>query len=465
MLQERIDIPLSELPEFQPDAPEAPKGSGEGFVQDRKVIGYEFETPWCYPKQREAIFDCKDVNGDPARYSVIEASTKAGKTAGCIIWFVEQAYTKGGHNRNFWWVAPVYAQAKIAYRRMKHALDPSTYVANETELTIKLLTTGSVMWFKTGDKADNLYGEDVYAAVVDEASRCKEEAWIALRSTLTATRGPVRIIGNVKGRNNWHYKIARKAEAGAAGYSYHKMTAYDAVEGGVLTREEIEDAKLLLSEAVFNELYLAIPSDDQGNPFGYKYIAACIKPMSELPPVAIGIDLAKSNDWAVVIALDRNGDVCGFERWQGPWSVTEERIKTLIGSVPTLIDSTGVGDPIVESIQRVKPNVEGFVFTAASKQRIMEGLTLSIQNANVGFPEGHIRQELDTFEYVYKRTGVVYSAPEGLHDDCVCALALAVEKYRRTYGLTGIVTPGANSRISPWAIGGVGDGNAAEEYD
>jgi hypothetical protein len=39
--------------------------------------------------------------------------------------------------------------------------------------------------------------------------------------------------------------------------------------------------------------------------------------------------------------------------------------------------------------------------------------------------------ELETFEYEYTRTGVRYSAPEGLHDDCVCALALAVHKRGR----------------------------------
>jgi hypothetical protein len=37
----------------------------------------EYERPYLYPKQLAAIFD-------PRRYSVIEASTKAGKTSGCI---------------------------------------------------------------------------------------------------------------------------------------------------------------------------------------------------------------------------------------------------------------------------------------------------------------------------------------------------------------------------------------------
>ena len=51
---------------------------------------------------------------------------------------------------------------------------------------------------------------------------------------------------------------------------------------------------------------------------------------------------------------------------------------------------------------------------------------MAIQQGEVGYPEGVIKSELDAFEFELTRTGVFYSAPAGLHDDCVCALALAV---------------------------------------
>jgi hypothetical protein len=406
--------------------------------------------PWLYPAQEKAIFTCVDINGNAARYGIVEASTKAGKTAGCMAWIIEQAMVNGGVNRNFWWVAPVYPQAKIAFRRIKAGLTPGSFIANESELTITLLGIGSVVWFKTGEKPDNLYGEDVWAAVVDEASRCREESWIALRSTLTATRAPVRIIGNVKGRTNWHYRIARRAEAGAIGYAYAKLTAYDAVAGGVLEAEEIEDAKRALPDAVFRELYLAEPSDDQGNPFGLSAIERCVAPLSEARPEAIGIDLAKSHDWCVAIGLDRTGSVCGFERWQGSWETTEARILNLVGSTPTLIDSTGVGDPIVERLRLKRFNIEGFKFTQQSKQQLMEGLAVAIQQSAIRFPDGPIKQELDTFEYAYTRTGAIYTAPEGLHDDCVMSLALAKKKHAQIAPELGNTMPDGLSRISPW---------------
>jgi hypothetical protein len=381
-----------------------------------------YERPPLYPKQKAFLYA-------PERYSITEASTKSGKTVGCLIWLLEQAMA-GKAGRNYWWVAPTYPVATIAFRRMKRAIPRELYEANESEHTITL-KNGAVIWFKGADKPDSLYGEDVYAAVIDEASRCKEESWYAVRSTLTATRGPIRIIGNVKGRKNWAYNLARKAEQGAPDMAYFKLTAFDAVAGGVLAAEEVEDAKRTLPENVFKELYLAEPSDDGGNPFGIAAIRECIGPMSTAAPHAWGIDLAKSVDYTVAIALDASGNVCRFERFQKPWTETMATLNHLVGNGRALVDSTGVGDPILEQLQRTgRGRFEGYHFTQPSKQRIMEGLAVHIQQRKGTIPAGVLVSELETFEYEFTRIGVRYTAPDGLHDDCVCALALAVEHFR-----------------------------------
>jgi hypothetical protein len=361
----------------------------------------------------------------PERYALIEASTKAGKTVGCLAWLIEQSL-QGKANQNFWWVAPVYEQAKIAYRRLKNNLTQGIFKANETELSITF-ANGARIVCKSGEKPDNLYGEDVFAAVVDEASRLREEAWFALRSTLTATRAPVRIIGNVKGRKNWFYKMARKAETGADGMHFQKITAYDAIEAGVLDQAEIDDAQSVLPKEVFDELYLGIATEDGSNPFGVQDIQKCIAPLSDLPPVAYGIDLAKSQDYTVEIGLDMHGCVCHFKRYQKPWNDTVDDIRGRV-KAGALVDSTGVGDAVLESLQKGRSNFEGFKFTSTSKQQLMEGLRLAIHGQHVRFPDGVIVSELESFEYEYTRTGVKYSAPSGEFDDCVCALALAVMK-------------------------------------
>jgi len=382
-----------------------------------------YQRPWLYPLQKECFFGTE-------RYSITEASTKSGKTIGGIVWLTEQAM-QGQRGRNYWWVAPIYPQAKIAFRRLKQALPLEVYNSNESENTITL-ANGAVIWFKSAENPDSLYGEDVWACVIDEASRVKEDSWYAVRSTLTATQGLLRIIGNVKGRKNWAYMMARRAESGEPNMTYHKITAYNAIQAKVLREEEVADAKKQLPEAVFKELYLAEPSDDEGNPFGVKAIQECVKPLSGSPAQVYGIDLAKSVDFTVIIGLDKNRQVCRFERFQFPWQETMTRIRNVIGTQRAIVDSTGVGDPIVEQLKRSGLKVEGYKFSSVSKQQLMEGLAYAIQQHLMGYPQGLITQELDCFEYEYTRTGVRYSAPEGLHDDCVCALALANNGFRQS---------------------------------
>lgn len=419
----------------------------------------EYVRPPCYPKQREAIFEPVDKDGNPARFSWIEASTKAGKTRGCIAWLAEEAILTGQPGRNYWWVAPVYPQAKIAWTRMKRAF-PAWMIlkANESDLYI-MLVNGAVIWFKSGEKPDNLFGEDVYAVVIDEASRCRPAVWEAIRTTLTYTQGPVRAIGNVKGRKNWFYLKCRNAQHGEPGEAHYKMNAYDAVAGGIFPMAEVEKAKRDLPEHVFRELYLAEPGEDGGNPFGLSHIHGCIGKMSDEMPFACGVDLAKSVDWTVVHALDRAGDTCGHERWQGPWDLTTPRVKTLIGQVPTMVDETGVGSPITEELQRANSRVEGVIFSAKVKQELMVGLASAIQKREVTYPPGVIVDELECFEYEYTRTGVKYSAPEGFHDDCVIALALAVEQRRRLNPSVRGTAPGGVVTASPW----LDDPEAGEE--
>lgn len=386
----------------------------------------------------------KEILDSPARFTVTIASTKIGKTASHIVWLFEQAL-KCKANQSCWWVAPTFGQAKIAYNRMKVQIsDRSFFTANETNLVITLIT-GAKIEFKTGEKPDNLFGDDVYAFVFDEFTRAREQAWFALRSTITSTGGFGKFIGNAKGRKNWGYRLAMKAKAGEdKDYAYFKVTAYDAAAAGMKTKdgrpfiEEIESAKRDLPESVFNELYLAEASEDGSNPFGLKYIAACCRPeLSQQPSVCYGIDLARKIDFVSIIGIDKLGCMSHYHNFtKAGWQQTIDTIKYLPNK-PMAIDSTGVGDVVISQVEQVQGQVEPYVFTQASKQRLMEGLAVAIQSRKIFIADdgdvksgtGKLRHQLEQFEFVHTRTGISYSAPEGENDDDVCALALAWHKW------------------------------------
>jgi len=385
------------------------------------------EFPALYRRQRELLFA-------PQRYVWIEGATKSGKTHGGLSWFIYHAF-HDAPGTNSSWVAPVGAQAKIAFARALRYIPLDLRVANLTERSIEIRGAGK-MWFRGADRPDSLYGDDNARALIDEATRMKESAYEAVRSTLTATGGQLRAIANVTSRSNWFYHRCRAAESGLEGHLYGKLTAWDAVAAGVVTREEIEDAREALRNrpGVFEALYECVPPDDGGNPFGLRALGACrADGLAQGPPVVWGWDLAKSVDWTVGVGLNAAGEVCALERFQLPWEHTFDRILLVSRDVPMLVDSTGVGDPIVERLQHQRGDVEGFKFTAQSKQALIEGLSVAIGSGETRFPaDTELDRELHSFEYLVTRTGVRYEAPPGLHDDAVCAYALAWRLYEQS---------------------------------
>ena len=288
----------------------------------------QVRLPGLYRKQREAIFN-------PARYVVIEASTKSGKTHGALLWLLWIGLELGREGRAFWWIAPTTAQAKIAYGRLKRALPQGFWRSNDSDHTL-IAPNGAVFSFLTGEKPDYLYGEDVWAAVIDEATRVRREAWIAVRSTLTATEGPIRLIGNVKGRMNWVYDLARKAEAGRPNWHYARLTAYDAVQAGVLSAEEVEDAKATLPPDVFAELYLAVPRDNVAliyAPFSQENIdeRADFKPGGG--PIYISYDWGFTDPTHICLLQYRDGVFYQFDELTGSGRSEREWVREVVRRV------------------------------------------------------------------------------------------------------------------------------------
>lgn len=321
------------------------------------------------------------------------------------------------------YITPTYQLARVFFDRLTKAIP---FENNKSELSIKFPNDGAVYFF-TGERLDNLRGRKFHFIVIDEASFIPnlEEGWQnSIRPTLTDYKGRALFLSTPKGKN-FFYSLFLKS--GETDWESFKFTTYD---NPYIDKGEIDDARLQLPQVVFEQEYMANPAENASNPFGSSYIKQCTFEVSHEPPIAFGVDLAKSIDWSVIIGLDRNGSVCHFERFQKDWRQTKLVIQNL-PKVPVLIDSTGVGDPIFEDLQREGVLVTGFKFTSTSKQQLMEGLASAIQQRKITFPEGYITNELEVFEYQYTATGVRYSAPQGFHDDCVMALGLAWQHYTR----------------------------------
>lgn len=324
------------------------------------------------------------------------------------------------------YITPTYGLAKVFFGRLTESLP---FPKNKSDLKIDFSNGGQIEFF-TGERLDNLRGRKFHLVIIDEASFIPdlEKGWQnSIRPTLTDYKGKAVFLSTPKGKN-FFYSLFMKA--GENDWASFKFTSYDNPH---IDPKEIDDARMQLPEVVFEQEYMANPAENSANPFGSKFIRACIKPISNQQIVAFGIDLAKSVDHTAIIGLDNSGNVAYFDRFQMDWHNTKENIKRLPRS-PILIDSTGVGDPITEDLKREGIMIEGLKFTSQSKQQLMEGLATAIQQNRIGFPDGVIVKELEIFEYIFSSHGVRYSAPSGFHDDCVMALALAWSNFNLRRG-------------------------------
>ncbi|CAB4153012.1 Terminase-like family [uncultured Caudovirales phage] len=375
-----------------------------------QTVGLKLHNP--HPAQKQ-VLDCDK------RFIVMMAGRRFGKSLISQTISIETAVNK----KRVAYITPTYQLGKIFFKEIVDLLPLEIYSKNESDLVITFITGGSIRFF-TGERLDNLRGLKFHLAVIDEASFIPnlEDGWLnSIRPTLTDYKGKAIFLSTPKGKN-YFFSLFSKAEPD---WQSFKFTTYD---NPYIDPNEIDDARRQLPEVVFEQEYMANPAENAANPFGSQHIRKCLHPVTTMPVVAYGIDLAKSVDWTVIVGLDEEGNVAYFDRFQMDWHNTKQTILRL-PKCPILVDSTGVGDPILEDLQREGVMIQGLKFTSSSKQQLMEGLQAAIHQCKIGYPEGIISQELEVFEYQYTATGVKYSAPSGFHDDAVMALALAWQNF------------------------------------
>ena len=363
----------------------------------------------------------REVYRSLARFNVLEIGRRWGKTT-----FGEQiAIDDILSGQPIAWFAPSYKYLADPMRDFERALKPLVSRIDRVEKRMEF-RNGGTLDFWTLEDGDSGRGRSYRRVFVDEAGFAPGllDWWRAVaRATLADRKGGAIFLGTPKGTGDFH-RLYLEAEGDTSGN--WRAFRLGSAANPHLDPAEVEAARRMLPAEVFAQEFEGVPAEDGGNPFGLDAIRECVGPLSSAPPECYGVDLAKSQDYTAVVALDKDGAVCRLERWQSPWNVTRERLAAMIGDKPAQIDSTGVGDPIVEDLRKVCRRAEGFKFTSQTKQQLMEGLQVSIQTRDIRFPDGWLRSELEAFGFRYSGRGAVaYEATVG-HDDGVCALALAV---------------------------------------
>lgn len=371
----------------------------------------------------------RHLHESTARFRIATCGRRWGKTSACVMELIRFACETP--RSVCWWVSPVYRQALRAFRLTKGMVKDVAVKTLRGEMRITL-ENGSVIEFRSADNPDTLRGEGVHFLVIDEAATVKQEAWEeVLRPTLTDTGGRAMIVGTPKGRN-WFYRLWVRGQDDQ--FPQYQSWKFPTSSNPFIPKEEIEEARRTLPENVFRQEYLAEFLEESAGVF--RGIHACIQGEEEAPKpgrrYVIGWDVAKRQDFSVFTVMDlKRKHVVHFERvnhieYSRQLDILESLAKEY-NDAEVLMDSTGVGDPLLEQAEDRGIDVQGYQLTSRSKQQLIENLAVAIERQELTFPHIPVLiHELEIFQYELTRSGNIrYEAPQGFHDDAVISLALA----------------------------------------
>ena len=194
-----------------------------------------------------------EVIKEKSRFRVLITGRRFGKTYLAIN---ELAKFASKSNQKVWYVAPTYRQAKqIVWTELKQKLIEHKWVKNinHSDLTF-LLKNNSTITLRGSDNENALRGVGINFLVIDEFADVSKEAWYeVLRPTLSDTGGHALFCGSPRGFGNWSYELFKQGETNKD-WSSFKFTT---LEGGQVSKKEIEQAKQDLDIRTFQQEYEA----------------------------------------------------------------------------------------------------------------------------------------------------------------------------------------------------------------
>src|SRR5262249_9049217 len=117
------------------------------------------------------------------------------------------------------------------------------------------------------------------------------------------------------------------------------------------------------------------------------------------------------------------------------WELQKARLHDLsrrYGHPLTIVDATGVGDPIYDDLYRMGMNVEAYKISGnIAKRQLVDELAVRLGAGQLSFPYIRILDvELERYEAprANENSSIIrYSAPSGMSDDFVISCALACQ--------------------------------------
>lgn len=194
-----------------------------------------------------------ELHNCPKRFVVAAFGRQAGKSTCAINHMLKRGWDNPG--TKYWFVSPTFAQSRIMYRRLVGMLwscGGAIQKKSDTELRVCLIN-GSELRFVSGEVLDNLRGETLHGAIIDEVREQHADLWpMVIRPMLATTKGWCWFISTPSGYDHF-YDLAQKAKSD----DDWAFLSAPSTANPIFSQEEFDAAKRTLSESQFAQEILA----------------------------------------------------------------------------------------------------------------------------------------------------------------------------------------------------------------
>lgn len=367
--------------------------------------------------------------------AIIVWHRRGGKDKTCFNYMIKRAVQKVG---TYYYFLPTYKQAKKViwdnldndgFKMLDHIPKELIKATNATELKVELLNGSIIQLIAADEFKESGVGANPIGVVFSEFSITTSDAWQYVSPILAANGGWAIFNFTPRGKNH-AFNLLQKAKENEKWF-WQVLTVEDT---NVFTQEALDEERRNNPQAIFEQEYYC--KFIEGASSFFRRVRENVWRTERDHSFHVfqnGVDLAKYQDWTVITPFCLN---CFWALQQDrfnqvDWNLQKSRIEAAAlrhNHAKSNIDSTGVGDPIVEDLQRKEISVDGYKFTETSRRQLLDNLAVMLEQDKTKLPDDEgLLTELESFMFTLSEAGKIkVGVPEGMTDDRVFSLALAV---------------------------------------
>ena len=384
-----------------------------------------------YKKQKEVI---DNIITSEEMFHTMVCGRQSGKSTTLLGLLLYYAINKP--KSTLLWVSPIYGQINKVQTQIMDALGDSGVIvsANKANYEIKLIN-GSMIYFRSAERADSIRGLAIDYLFIDEAQDIKTSDFQkSILPTITA-RGKRCVIGGTPKARNFFYDYYQMGKS--ADFPNHTSYNFPSWESPYVSEEFIEEQRKSLPENIFKQEFEAVFIEDDGQVFkglSNVLINDSYPQRTQGMNVYAGLDIGTREDYSVLTIIDEMGRVLMIWRDRHiEYSRIVEKVVQLCKQYNVrelLVESNGPGDVMYEQIKKQFSRAEPLFQTNDTKSNIIRRLMTDIEDIALELPSPKLfpplADEMEIFEYSILPSGKIrYGHPSGFHDDTVLSLAMA----------------------------------------